>query len=170
MDINWMLGSLIKDQAIKAIAKKTGLDENSAKDMAAKALPMLLGALKNNAIDPKKAEGLEKAVEQHTGEVLSNPDKIDLGEWAKILGHIFGDSKKEVEEKVGNKSVLEALAPMVMWALWQANTETWKGAKDLLSDDWVVMGLAKAFLDKDKDWSIMDDVMWMAMGFMKWKS
>jgi len=170
MDINGMLGSLIKDQAIKAIAKKTGLDEGSAKTMAAKAMPLILGALKNNAEDPKKAEWLEKAVEQHTGEVLSNPDKIDLGEWAKILGHIFGDSKKEVEEKVGDKSVLEALAPMVMWALWEANTKTWKGAKELLSDDSVIMWLAKSFLDKDKDWSIMDDMFDMAIGFMKGKS
>jgi len=167
MDINGVLWDLIKDQAIKAIAKKTGLDESSAKSMASKALPLILWALKNNAEDPKKAEGLEKAVEKHTGEVLSNPDKIDLKEWDKILTHIFAEEKVEVEKKVWNKWVLEALAPLVMWALWEVNTKTWKGAKDLLSDDWIVMWIAKTFLDKDKDGSIMDDVFDMAMGFMK---
>ncbi len=167
MDINGMLWELLKDQAIKAISKKTGLDESSAKTMASKALPLLLGALKNNANDPEKSKGLEKAVEKHNWEVLDNLDNIDLGEWEKILSHVFGDSKKEVEEKVGNKWVIQALAPILMSALWKANTQTWKNAKDLLSDDWVIMWLAKSFLDKDHDWSIADDLFWMAMSFMK---
>jgi len=167
MDINWMLGELLKDQAIKTISKKTGLDETSAKSLAWKALPLLLGALKKNASDPEKKLSLEKAVEKHTWEVLSNPDKIDLKEWSKILSHIFWDSKKEVEQKVWNKSVLETLAPMIMGALWEANTKTWKSAWDLLSDDWLIMWLAKSFLDKDHDWSIMDDMFGMAMSFMK---
>jgi len=167
MDINWMLWELIKDQAIKAISKKTGLDIDSTKNIAAKAMPLLLWALKNNASNPEKSSGLEKAVENHTWEVLDNPEKIDLNEWSKILTHIFWDSKEEVETKLWDKSVLEALAPLVMWALWKANSETGKTAKDLLSDDWVVMWLAKVFLDKDKDGSIMDDVFDMAIWFMK---
>jgi hypothetical protein len=167
MDINWMLGELLKDQAIKTISKKTGLDEDNAKSLAWKALPLLLWALKKNASDPEKKVWLEKAIEKHTWEVLSNPDKIDLTEWSKILTHVFWNSKKEVEQKVWDKSVLEVLAPMVMWALWEANTKTWKSASDLLSDNWVIMWLAKSFLDKDNDWSIMDDLFWMAMNFMK---
>jgi len=42
MDLSNMMGDLLKDQAIKAIAKKTGLDLNTSKDLAAKALPMIL--------------------------------------------------------------------------------------------------------------------------------
>ncbi len=167
MDINRMLWELLKDQAIKAISKKTGLDEGSAKSMASKALPLLLWALKKNAWDPEKSKWLEKAVEKHNWEVLDNLDNVDLQEWEKILGHVFGDSKKEVEEKVWNKWVLEVLAPIVLSALWKANTETWKKSKDLLADDWVIMWLAKSFLDKDNDWSIADDLFWMAMSFMK---
>jgi len=167
MDINWILGDLLKDQAIKIISEKTGLDKEKTKEIAWKALPLLLWALKNNVSDPKKSVWLEKAVEKHTGEVLSNPEKLDLNEWAKILWHVFWESKKEVEEKVGDKSVLEALAPLVMWALWEANSKTWKTAKELLSDDGIVMWIAKTFLDKDKDWSIIDDVFDMAIWFMK---
>ena len=167
MDINGMLWELLKDQAIKAISKKTGLDEKSAKSVASKALPLLLWALKKNASDPEKAKWLEKAVEEHNWEVLDNLDNIDLGEWEKILGHVFGESKQEVEAKVWHKWVLQALAPIVLSALWKANTETWKKAKDLLSDDWVIMWLAKSFLDRDQDWSIADDLFDMAIGFMK---
>jgi uncharacterized protein YidB (DUF937 family) len=36
------VAELLKDQAIKAISKKTGVDETSAKSVAAKALPVLL--------------------------------------------------------------------------------------------------------------------------------
>jgi hypothetical protein len=32
------------------------------------------------------------------------------------------------------------------------------------------MKMATSFLDKDKDWSIADDLFWMAMDFMKKKS
>ena len=46
MDINGMLWELLKDQAVKAISKKTGLDKSSAKSIASKALPLLLWALK----------------------------------------------------------------------------------------------------------------------------
>jgi hypothetical protein len=65
--------------------------------------------------------------------------------------------------------VLSALAPIVMWALWKANSETWKKAWDLLSSDWIIMKMATSFLDKDWDWSITDDLFDMAMNFVKWK-
>jgi len=46
--------------------------------MASKALPMLLGALKNNASNDSKKESLEKAVEKNDGSILNNLNNIDL--------------------------------------------------------------------------------------------
>ena len=163
MDLSNMMTDLLKDQAMKAISKKTGLDLDSSKNLAAKALPMLLGALKSNASDSSKKESLEKAVEKNDGSILDNLDNIDLKDWEKILGHVFGDKKEEVEKEVWNKSVLAALAPIVMWALWKANSDSWKKAWDLLSGDWMIMWIAKWFLDQDWDGQIMDDLVWMAM-------
>lgn len=163
MDLSSMMTDLLKDQAMEAISKKTGLDLDTSKGLAAKALPMLLWALKNNANNPEKQAGLEKAVEKNDGSILDNLDNIDLEDWKKILWHVFWDKKEEVEKEVWNSSILAALAPMVMWALWKANSGTWKKASDLLSDDWMLMWFAKKFLDKDWDWSITDDLMWMAM-------
>jgi len=163
MDLSNMMTDLLKDQAMKAISKKTGLDLDSSKSMAAKALPMLLGALKNNASDSSKKENLEKAVEKNDGSILDNLENIDLKDWEKILGHVFGDKKEDVEKEVWNKSILAALAPIVMWALWKANSESWEKASNLLSGDWMIMWIAKWFLDQDWDGQIMDDLVWLAM-------
>jgi hypothetical protein len=100
MDLSGMMTDLLKDQAIEAISKKTGLDLESSKSMASKALPMLLGALKNNSADDSKKESLEKAVAKNDGSILDNLDNIDLNDGSKILGHIFGDKKEEVEKQV----------------------------------------------------------------------
>jgi hypothetical protein len=94
---------------------------------------------------------------------LDNLGNIDLKDWGKILGHIFWDKKAEAEKEAGDSSILAALAPMVMWALWKANSQTGKKSSDLLSEDWMLMWFAKKFLDKDWDGSITDDLMWMAM-------
>jgi len=170
MDLSGMMTDLLKDQAIEAISKKTGLDLESSKSMASKALPMLLGALKNNSADDSKKESLEKAVAKNDGSILDNLDNINLNDGSKILGHIFGDKKEQAEKEVGDSSVLAALAPMVMGALWKANSTSGSSASDLLSSDWMIAKLAISFLDKDWDWDIKDDLMWMAMNFMKWKS
>ena len=163
MDLGSMMTDLLKDQAIKAISKKTGLDMGSSKSMAAKALPMLLWALKNNASNDSKKESLEKAVKNNDGSILENLDNLDLKDGSKILGHIFGDKKEEAEKEVWDKSVLAALAPIVMGALWKANSDSGSSAWDLLKGDSVIMKMATWFLDKDWDGSITDDLMAMAM-------
>lgn len=163
MDLGWMMTNILKDQALQAISKKTGLDIDTSKWLAAKALPMLLWALKNNSADPEKKESLEKAVVKNDGSILNNLDNIDLEDWSKILGHIFGDKKADVEKEVWDKSILSALAPIVMWALWKANSDTGASVWDLISWDSTIMKMATSFLDKDWDGSFADDLMWMAM-------
>lgn len=163
MDLGWMMNDLLKDQAIKAISSKTWINSDSAKSIADKALPMLLWALKNNASNPEKKDSLEKAVVKNDGSILDNLDNIDLEDGSKILGHIFGDKKEQIEKEVWNKSVLAALAPIVMWALWKANSETGSSVWDLISWDSTIMKMATSFLDKDWDGSFADDLMWMAM-------
>ena len=160
---------VLKDQAIEAISKKTWVDSSSTKNIAKKALPILLWALKNNSKDASKKESLEKAVEKNDGSILANLDSIDLKDWAKILVHVFWDKKEDVEKEVWDKSVLAALAPIVMWALWKANSNSGKKASDLLDSDSLVWWIMTAILDKDKDWDIKDDLIWMAMNFISWK-
>ena len=169
MDLNGMLTDMLKDKAINAIADKTGLDSDSAKSMTAKALPLLLSALKKNSEDPEKWESLEKAVSWNDGSILNNLWDVDLKDWSKILWHIFWDKKADVEKEIWNSNILSALAPMVMGALWKANSDSGSKTSDLLSNDWAVMKMANSFLDKDWDGDIKDDLLWMAMWFLKGK-
>lgn len=169
MDLSSLMTDMLKEKAIDAIAWKTGLDTTSAKSMAAKALPMIMKQLQKNSKDSTKSESLEKAVEWNDGSILDNLDNIDLKDWSKILWHIFGDDKEKIAEEVWNKWVMEALAPLVMWTLWKANSDSWDKASSLLASDWIIMKMATSFLDKDWDGDIKDDLMWMAMNFIKGK-
>jgi len=169
MDLNSMMTDMLKDQAVKAISKKTGLDEKTASSMAAKALPMILAQLKNNASDPAKAEGLEKAVANNDGSLLDNLDNIDLKDGSKILNHVFGTKKADVEKQVGSSEGLAALAPVVMAALGRANSDSGESAGSLLSNP-AVMGIAAKFLDQDGDGDLdKSDFMKLGMNFLKKK-
>lgn len=169
MDLSSMMTDMLKDQAIKAISKKTGLDEKTASSMAAKALPMILGQLKDNAADPAKAESLEKAVAGNDGTLLDNLDGIDLQDGAKILGHVFGNKQAGVEKEVGNPDLLAALAPIVMGSLGKANSDSGESAGSLLSNP-AVMSIAAKFLDQDGDGDLdKSDAMKFWMDFIKKK-
>ncbi len=169
MDLSSMMTDMLKDQAVKAISKKTGLDEKAASSMAAKALPMILGQLKNNAADPAKAEGLEKAVAWNDGSLLDNLDGIDLADGSKILGHVFGSKQAEAEKQAGSAEGLAALAPVVMAALGKANSDSGESATSLLSNP-AVMGIAAKFLDQDGDGDLdKADAMKFGMDFIKKK-
>lgn len=168
MDLNNMMTEMLKGKAIDTISEKVGLDSSSSKSMVAKALPMLLWALKNNSNDPEKKESLEKAVEWNDWSILDNLSSLDLKEGNKILWHIFWDKKEEIENEVWDKNILSALAPLVMWTLWKANSASWESANSLLSADWL-MDMATSFLDKDWDGDVKDDLLSMIMWFFKKK-
>ena len=169
MDLNSMLTDMLKQKAVSAIAAKTGLDEKTASSLTAKALPLLLGQLQNNANDETKSAGLEQAVADNDGSLLDNLDNIDLADGAKILGHVFGDSQADIEKKVGSSDGLAALAPVVMAALGKANSDTGSSVSNLLSND-MVQSMAGKFLDQDGDGDFdKSDMISAGMNFVKKK-
>ncbi|PID87641.1 hypothetical protein CSB07_00465 [Candidatus Gracilibacteria bacterium] len=168
MDLSNIMSEMLKDKIIDKISEKSGTDINSSKKMVAKALPLILGALKDNSNDPEKKESLEKAVKKNDGSVIDNLGLLDLEDGNKILGHIFGDKKENVEKEVGDKKILSALASLVMGALGKANSSSGDSASSLLSSPGL-MNIATSFLDKDGDGDIKDDLLGMAMGFFKKK-
>lgn len=167
MDLNWIFWEMLSWEAMKTISQKSWLDMDSTKDLTKKALPILLWALKDNSKNPLKSLWLEEAVKWNDWSILSNMSKISLEDGSKILWHIFWDEKEKVEEKIWSKKLLSALAPLVMWALWKANSESWLDAKSLLASDGVAMKLAKSFLDKDWDGDVKDDLLTMIINFVK---
>ena len=169
------------------------LGENKAKTTSAisAALPLILGALKNNASTQKGAEGLLGALSnKHDGNILDNladllGNKDVLKDGAGILGHIFNSKQQNVAKAVSTRSgidmnsamsLLKMLAPVVMGYLGrqsrQKNIENANGVDNLLgnllgSGAQKEQSLVTQILDTDGDGSVIDDIISMAAGGKK---
>ncbi len=163
MNLNWVIDTLFDEKTIDSISKKAWLDSKTSKKLTETALPILLWKLKKNADNPKKAKSLDKAIKKNDGSILDNLDNLDLEDGGKIIGHIFGNKVDKVKSKVWHPSILEIIAPIIMWILWKANSDTGLDAKNLLSSEWIVWKLATSFFDKDWDGDIKDDLIWMVI-------
>lgn len=127
-----LLGQL-QGEPLAQIASQLGTDNTQAGNAIAAALPMLLGALGNNAQSAEGASGLLGALQRdHMG-----AGGLDLGGLlggllggggaqagaGGILGHIFGGTQPDAEAGLGQATglssgqsgqLLQMLAPMVM--------------------------------------------------------
>lgn len=175
MDLMGILWDKLSDVAMQQIAEKTGLDPKMAKGMTEKALPLLLGQIGKNAQDETKKSALEKVITEK--EEITDIAGLDLKNGAKMLGHIFGWSEASTEEKLAKavganpseaKSLLSALAPVVMGQLGGAQTKGMNVSDitGLLQGD-VSKTFLTSFLDKDGDGDIKDDLISMAIKYVK---
>lgn len=158
------------------------------------ALPLILGALKNNAATSGGAQGLLGALskDKHNGSILDNlgdmlGNKETMNDGANILGHVFGGKEQNVAQAVSAKSgldlgksmdLLKMAAPVIMGLLGkqsrQNNVADGGGLDDMLSG--LLGGGSQAkegqsmitkILDANGDGSIIDDVMGMVTGSKK---
>lgn len=151
------------------------------------ALPMILGALKNNARTPEGAENINRALqdEKHSGSVLDNITngslKSLLGEGSGILGHIFGGKQGQIEQAVGSATgmdtgkvsqLLQMAAPVVMGILGnqvRKDHVDQSGIPGLIGS---VMGsnsshdqsLLETLMNADNDGSVVNDVVGKLFG------
>lgn len=150
------------------------------------ALPLILGAMKNNVSTPQGAEGLLGALTgKHDGSLLDNLSGMlgnsdVLNDGAGILGHVFGGKQQNVANAVSKKSgmdvssvmnLLQMAAPFVMAYLGKEkrskNVNDGNGIGDLLGG---LLGggaqqeqsLITKILDADGDGSVIDDLIGMA--------
>ncbi len=152
------------------------------------ALSTLLGGLAKNAESPKGANGLISALDlDHDGNVLDDALEFLMGKkkpanprtvnGAGILKHILGGKQSNVVDLLSKSSgmdsnaigkLLPVLAPIVMGALGKARSQgviNTRNVADVLSrqvrsekNNSIQMEIAKRFLDKDGDGSILDDL------------
>ena len=174
MDLTNVLQDLLKDpKTLETISKKTWLSWNSTKKEIAKVLPSILEQLEENTKDDSKIEWLKNAIEKkHNGSIFDNlEENLDLNDWAKIANHIFWDKLKNVEKLGANKEVLSALWPIVLWALWKTAKAKWwdslQAIISVLSGTWKKSSILVAFLDKNWDWEIKDDLIRMLINWVK---
>ncbi len=184
------------EQVINGISKQTGRSNDQSSDILAMALPLLVGAMKNNASSPGGASSLLNAITSgHDGSRLDNldgffgggVDESDLNDGAGILGHVFGAKQTNVvralEAKTGADSstvstILKIAAPLVMAYLNKQvsanNVNDQNGMDSLLGS--LLGGQASqnqnvlnSILDFDGDGSMLDDVAGMMMNNSKSK-
>jgi hypothetical protein len=187
--LNGPMGKML----ISGAGKQLGMGESKAQGALSTALPLILGAMKNNASTPEGAAGLLGALgnDKHSGGILDNLgsilggggiDQSVMDDGAGILGHVFGGKEQNVAQAVSKSSgidlgsamnILKVAGPMVMGVLGkekrQRNVSDQGGLGDLLGG---MLGggggqqeqsIVNKLLDADGDGSIIDDVAGMLL-------
>jgi hypothetical protein len=176
---------------VSELARQLGVGENEARSAAGQLIPALARGLQNNAQSEKGLDGLLGALAGgNHGNYLDNPSSLGQQSTVKdgnsILGHIFGS--KEVSRNVANygaqqsglssallKKALPILAPLVMSALSKQFFGNKKSSGGIFGGNQngnifnsgvaakQNRGMLESFLDADKDGSVIDDLLSMAV-------
>ena len=168
-----------------------GADENVTKGVLGAALPAIIGAMANNASKPGGADSLLGALQKdHDGSILDNlggflgQPNTDDGDG--ILGHVFGNSRPQVEQNIAQKSGLDlgmiikflpVIAPILMGFLGKmtrqnnldagALTNSLQQEKQAAEASGFDFGSILGMLDSDRDGDVKDDVMKMGGSWLK---
>ena len=178
-----MLMSQLAGSAISQISGKIGADPGTTSKAVAIAVPLLISALARNSSTPAGAEALNNAVARdHDGSILDNLGAFlgnsESANGAKILGHVLGGRRTDVENGLAQSTgldsgaagqLLETIAPLVMGALGKTQQQEGldaNGLSEYLDSQHQqaqasapdVMGMLGSLLDSNKDGSVLDDV------------
>lgn len=177
MDI---LKMLAQSGSLSQISKEYGISEEAITQAIEMGLPQIAGAISKNTSTDKGLADFMKAIQSHKDAdvegMVKDVNKIDTVDGAKILGHFFGNQQEDIALNIAKKSglssvdimkILSILAPLLMGSLGnQSKTKKMtsnegidSSLETLLGGKSGVMGMMKSFLDKDKDGSIVDDLL-----------
>lgn len=122
---------------LQQVSQQLGISDTQASGAISAALPVLMGALGNNASQPQGAQALLGALQNNhsgldlgsvLGSVLGGGGGGAASDGAGILGHIFGGNQQKVETGLAQATqldsgrpsqLLQILAPIVMAFLAQ---------------------------------------------------
>ena len=130
------LASQLAGAPVQRIAQQLGIPPDQAQGAIASALPLLMGALGNNASQPQGAQALHAALQDHAGSDIAGVLGSVLGgamggasggqgedSLGRMLGHIFGGQQQQATQGLGQATglgsdktqmLLRILAPIVM--------------------------------------------------------
>jgi hypothetical protein len=177
----------LSGKVLSGIAKKVGVDEQTASTALAIGMPLLVAALAKNASKPEGAQALHKALaNDHDGSILNDVAGYlkdpQAANGAGILGHVLGNQQSVVAQGLAQNTglqsdqvgqLLQIAAPLVMGALGsqqqQQGLDT-KGLSSFLGSQQQqaqqsqpdVMGAINTLLDANHDGSSLDDILVMA--------
>ena len=188
-----LLNSDLGETLINGASKQLGQDKTKTASALSVALPLILGAMKNNAKTPEGAAGLLSALgnEKHGGGILDNlgsllgGGSIDdnlLKDGAGIIGHVFNGKEQNVANALSKSSgldlesamgILKVAAPFIMGYLGketrQQGVSDQNGVGNILGgllggENSQQQNMVEKLLDADGDGSIIDDVAGMLLG------
>lgn len=144
-----LIGGSLGSQVVESISKGAGTSKEDTNSVVSAALPVLLGALQNNA-NKGDAQGILSALNtKHDGSILDNLSGMLGSDVAAdgngILKHVLGNNQAPVQQAISQKTgvsaanvtkILSLLAPIVMGYLGKevksTSTNNDKGLTDLL--------------------------------------
>ncbi|WP_040168234.1 DUF937 domain-containing protein [Microbacterium gorillae] len=118
------IDDILSQLPIGDIAKKLGVDEGTAAQAVKEGGATIIGGLHRNAESADGAAAIEKALENHGGQI--DVDNVDTADGQKILTHIFGNDTDAVASQLSSNEktagidfskLLPILAPIVMGML-----------------------------------------------------
>ncbi len=186
-----LLNGEMGNTLIQGVSKQFGLEQGASQKAISAAMPLILGAMKNNASSPEGASGLLGALTgKHDGSILDKlgnvlgGDSVDedvLQDGSGILKHVFGGKQDNVAMAVSKSSgidmgtamnILKVAGPFLMGALGKKTREVGVADQGGLSDllggmlgngQQEQQSLVNRLLDADGDGSIIDDVAGMLL-------
>lgn len=191
MDIFKLITEQMQDRnMLDKLGGSVGAAPDQVQQLAQIGLPALLQALGRNAATSEGAASLASALDQHQDDDVDDLSgflsKVDKEDGAKMLKHIFAGNNAQVENKLAQKTGMEAnqvsgimaqLAPLLLGALAQQKKQQHldqSGIAGMLGGLMKqggstnnLMGMAMDMLDADKDGSIVDDIGGLFKGFLK---
>ena len=127
MDLKKLTSTLLSSDSIKGLSNLTGASKGEVNSVLTEALPALLSGANGQAKDAGTAKGFADALAQHakddTGNLAGFLGNVDLGDGAKIVGHLLGSDKDSLTKAVSKKTgvsaakigqILAAIAPLLM--------------------------------------------------------
>ncbi len=128
-----ILTSMITDDSVASLAKKTGASSDKMSGVVTAALPFLMQAMTSNASSQDGAASLLGALAQHTdtSSIAQQIAEADAEDGSAIIGHILGGNTEDVVSQISEQtdmapdeisSVLNNIAPAVLSSVSAANT------------------------------------------------
>ena len=183
MDLVQQLMNQLSGDGVKQISRQIGADEDSTSQAVKAAVPLLVGALANNASQSNGAESLNNALGKHDGSILDDVVGYlgtggDTADGGAILGHVFGNRRNNVQNQLSQRTGLDAasigkllmmLAPVILGALGKAKRQNdldpgslggylEQQKQQAQNEAPGMMDILTNMLDSNKDGSVLDDL------------
>ena len=108
--LNLLLSSMTSQSSVNQVAGKTGLSKKQIQTLLTLAIPLLIKFMTTTASSGSGAQSLLGALAQHNNkkDMAEQLQEADTDDGEKIIGHIFGSQKAEVEQNLSAQSGLSA--------------------------------------------------------------